>query len=213
MFADLNDNSYEISLTGETRSDFDQNFLQNTRPKYDDQYALKQKNDSTQSLQYYTNGISAPDLEKNADFFAVVGNKRGFNLSGSMDRPVPTRLNPLYPVTTQPYKTTPFLGSVSIDRSYINTSNNLRTSPVQRQKQSEIVLGEMDYNRWMPNVLADTVQNAGKSVVGGVIQSPINVEDYTARNNVLFGNGLVHGHQIGISSRNIMKNYVESNKC
>lgn len=195
-------NNYNRSFNNWTRSFDDVCSLQN------------QQLISSKPLKYYVNQYNSPQVNS-FETYSVVGNQKVFDVRNEYERPIPSRLNPIYPTYVEPYSTSPFLGNVSPDRSVVDTDSNLRWGMNMRPKNSESSLGERDYNRWSPGVSEYVVQNAGQ-FPGGRIQQPVDKEgfyDYTGQNNVIFGNSVVPGHQIGISSRNLLHNYQMMNDC
>ena len=170
---------------------------------------------SSKPMKYYVNTINSP--EANPFFqYTEIGNQKSYDVRNEFERPLPTRLNPIYPSYVSPYKTTPFLGSNSEDRVYTNTGSNLRFGNTLRDKKSSIALDEIDYNRWSPGVDGQTTQNAGQYGSNSKTQQPIGTDghyNFLSQNNVIFGNSAIAGHQIGISSRNLLQNYSEKNNC
>lgn len=197
-------------------NNYNRAFLQSTGIKNDLCSLQNQQLISSKPMKYYVNEYNSPQVNT-FETYSVVGNQQVFNVRNEYERPIPSRLNPLYPVYVEPYATTPFLGTVSSDRAFVDTDSNLRWGANLRPKNSESSLGERDYNRWSPGVSGFTVQNAGQ-FTGGVMQQPIGKDglyDYTAQNNVIFGNSSLPGGStgFGISSRNILHNYQMINNC
>lgn len=187
-----------------------------TSTKYDKCSLQNQDLISSKPMKYYVNQFNSPQTNP-FETYSVIGNQRVYDVRNEFERPLPTRLNPIYPIYTEPYSTTPFLASIAPDRSYIDTSSGLRWGSEMRPKNSETSLTERDYNRWSPGVNEYVVQNAGQ-FTGGVMQQPIGQDgyyNYTAQNNVIFGNSALPGGSTGwgISSRVLMHNFSEINKC
>ncbi len=197
-------------------NNYNRAFLQNTGIKNDICSMQNQQLISSKPMKYYVNEYNSPQVNS-FETYSVVGNQKVFNVRNEYERPIPSRLNPIYPVYTEPYSTTPFLGNVSSDRSHVDTDTNLRWGSNLRPKNSESSLGEKDYNRWSPGVNDYIVQNAGQ-FPGGAMQQAIGEDglyNYTAQNNVIFGNSALPGGStgFGISSRNILHNYQMMNDC
>ena len=186
-----------------------------TRQKNDLCSFSNQTRISSKPMKYYVNQYNSPQTDP-FETYSVVGNQRVYDVRNDFERPLPSRLNPIYQTYVEPYNTTPFLANQATNRSHVDTGSNLRWGTDIRPKQSQTSLGEIDYNRWSPGVLEGTVQNAGQLSVGGKMQQPIGKDgyyDYQSQNNVIFGNSAVPGHQAGISSRNLLHNYVIVNEC
>ena len=180
----------------------------------------------TKPMKYYVNQFNSPQV---APFmqYTVVGNEKQYNVRNDYERPVPTRLNPLYNVNTLPYNTTPFLGSENTAREYVETDSNLRWGSDIRGLKSQNGTTEKEYNRWNPGVYPETVQNAGQFMVPGTkkqqaIMGPQGLMEYandhnagyydpSEQNNVLFMNSAVP--YFGISSRNLLQNISELSGC
>ena len=164
-------------------------------------------------MKYYVNQLNSPQANP-FETYSVVGNQRVYNIPNEYDRPLPSRLKPIYPTYVLPYNTTPNLGSTATDRMYVDTSTQLRFGSDLRPKNSQTSLTETDFNRWSPGVSESTVQNAGQFASGAAMQAPIRQDgyyDYTAQNNIIFGNSAVPAGAFGISSRNQLHNYVDLN--
>jgi hypothetical protein len=167
-------------------------------------------------MKYYVNQLNTPQMNPFMEF-TVVGNQQVYNVQNNYQTPLPTRLNPIYQTYVFPYSTTPNLGQASPSMMYSDTSSNLRFGTDLRQKKSSVTLSEIDYNRW-DYVSAETVQNAGNyGSVGGALQSNSQgidrdgFYDYKHQNNVLFGNSA--WPYFGISSRNQLHNYMDTQNC
>lgn len=172
-------------------------------------------------MKYYVNQLNSPQVNPFTEY-TVVGNQKTYGIQNMYERPLPTRLNPIYQSYVLPYETTPFLGNTAPSREYSDTSSALRFgSEGVREKKSAAALGEVDYNRWEPGVNSHTVQNAGQfNLPGGRMQQAMGTTgditrdgffDYKAQNNVLFANSAFP--YFGISSRNELHNSVDINKC
>jgi hypothetical protein len=165
-------------------------------------------------MKYYVNQYNSPQVDPFQEY-SIVGNQKQFNVRNEFERAIPTRLNPIYPVSVEPYATTPFLGANNPNRIYADTSDALRWSReiAVRPLKSETDLSSKNYNRWNPGVDEMTVQNAGQ-FTGGKVQQNIGSNGYyryTAPNHVIFGNGAIfYG---GISSRAITRNAVDLMNC
>ena len=201
------------------RQSIDQNtgraFNQWTRVYNDECSYENQTRVSSKPMKYYVNQFNSPQVNP-FETYSVVGNQQVYDVRNEFERPLPSRLNPIYPVYVEPYNTTPFLGNPATDRSHVDTGSNLRWGTELRPKQSQTSLGEIDYNRWSPGVYEATVQNAGQLAVGGKMQQPIGKDgyyNYESQNNVIFGNSAVAGHQGGISTRNQLHNYLQIKQC
>jgi hypothetical protein len=166
---------------------------------------------ASKPMKYFVNEFNSPQafpLFK----YTVIGNQKQYDVRNDYERPIPTRLNPIYDVPILPYPTSPFLGNASDERVYIDTSSVLRngTSDIRLSK-SQVGLTEREFNRW-DVVDPYIVQNAGQ--FGGKIQQPIGSDgyyDYKEQNNILFMNSAVPPN--GISSRNLLHNVVNLSGC
>jgi hypothetical protein len=157
-------------------------------------------------MKYYVNEYNSPQVDP-FETYAVVGNLRQYDVRNDFERAMPSRLNPIYQTYVTPYETTPFLANQAENRTHTNTSSQLRWGEDMRAKKSAVGLGDVDYNRWAPNVSAQTVQNAGQFTPGAAMQSSISRNgefDPLAQNNILFANSAFN--RSGISSRNELHN-------
>ncbi len=114
--------------------------------------------------QYYVNQYNSPQVDPFMEF-TLIGNQRQYDVRNEYERPLPTRLNPIYPVQTEPYLTTPFLGQNYPDRVYSDTSDSLRwgRDEIIRPKKTDNGNSEKPWDiYWTPGVDAKTVQNAGQ---------------------------------------------------
>jgi len=164
-------------------------------------------------IKYYVNEYNSPQANP-FETYSVVGNMKQYDVRNDFERPMPSRLNPIYQSYVTPYKTTPFLASQTENRTHTNTSSQLRFGNDIRPQKSGVNNTEVDYNRWAPNVAPQTVQNAGQFQSGAAMQSSISRNgefDPLAQNNVLFANSAFP--YFGISSRNELHNYVAVGKC
>jgi len=178
---------------------------------------------ASKPMKYYVNELNSPQINPFQEY-AIIGNQQPYNVRNDFERAIPSRLNPIYPVQIEPYKTTPFLGASNPDRMYSDTDANLRWGSNMRPLKSQNATSEVDYNQWAI-VDAATVQNAGQFEVSGQHrQNAINTSltmspngpndgyyDYHGKNNVLFTNSA--SMYIGISSRNILHNQLELGNC
>lgn len=186
-------------------------FLQSTRAINDACSYENQTRVSSKPMKYYVNQLNSPQVDP-FETYSIIGNQKVYDVRNDYERPIPTRLNPLYPVYVEPYLTTPYLANTSTNRVSTDTDSNLRFGQNVRPKNSESGVTEIDYNRFEPGVSAYTVQNAGQ-FSNGRIQSSIG--NFTEQNNVIFGNSVLPGGStgFGISSRNILHNYEQINNC
>ena len=146
--------------------------------------------------------------------FTIIGNQKSYDVRNDFERPEPTRLNPLYPTTVEPFLTSPFLGQASDSRQYADTGSVLRfgNDGGLRPLKSVNNTSEKDYARFNPAVEGQTVANAGQFNVGNI--SRVDSEgyyDYFAPNNVLFSNSATPYY--GISTRNALDNIIELSGC
>lgn len=208
-------------------------FNQFTRNHYDVCEYENELRIGSKPMKYYVNQLNTPQTNTFQEF-TVIGNQKQYNVRNDYERPLPTRLNPIYPSYVLPYQTTPYLANTAPSREYTDTSTNLRFGNDSfREKKSSVALGEIDLNRWNIGVSEETVQNAGQfnpdipgakmqqsmgSVGGGIWsnrdESNIKSDGYYnpyASNNVLFANSAWPPG--GISSRNQMHNYMNINNC
>lgn len=201
-------------------------FNQLTSTTYDTCSYENQLRLGSMPMKYYVNQFNSPQADPFIEY-SIVGNQKQYNVRNNYERPLPTRLNPIYPTYVFPYDTTAFLGNQAPNREYADTSTNLRFGAEgMRDKKSAVSLSEVDYNRWEPGVSAITVQNAGQfDVLGGKIQQAMgaiggsynaNVTrdgffNHEAPNNVLFANSAWPPG--GISTRNQLHNAQEINNC
>ena len=169
---------------------------------------------SSQPMKYYVNEFNSPQVDP-FQTYSVVGNMTGsYSVRNDFERPLPSRLNPIYQTYTNPYKTTAYLANQAENRTHVNTGTELRFGPYLRNQKSSNAVSEVDYNRWEPAVSAGTVQNAGQFGSNGKIQSSISREgvyDPLLQNNVLVANSAYN--RTGISSRNELHNFVQINNC
>ena len=197
-------------------------FNQFTRSHYDTCEYENELRIGSKPMKYYVNQLNSPQVNPFKEY-TVIGNQKSYGVQNMYERPLPTRLNPLYQTYVLPYQTTPFLGNTAPSREYADTLTNLRFGNEGfREKKSSNALSEIDYNRWEPGVDAHTIQNAGQfNLTGGRIQQSMGsisgditrdgFFDYKAQNNVLFANSAFP--HFGISSRNQMHNSVQLNDC
>lgn len=183
---------------------------------------------------YYANVLSTPQIRDSnpVQEFTVVGNLKPYNVRNEFERPMPTRLNPIYPTYTMPHDTSPFLGKAYVSREFIDDDTTLETGKAilnLKEKKSSKQLSEVDYNRWSPGVDERTVQNAGQNFGNNgvenfgktetkdmiAVQSALGATQYIPnvqkQNNVIFMNGAVP--YFGISSRNELHNAVQLFGC
>jgi hypothetical protein len=158
-------------------------------------------------MKYYVNQYNSPQVDPFQEY-SIVGNQKQYNVRNEFERAIPTRLNPLYPVSVEPYATTPFLGATNPSRIYTDTSDALRWSReiAVRPLKSENDTSSKNYNRWNPGVSPEVIQNAGQ--FGGSLQSSIGNNGYykyDAPNHVIMGNSA--SPYFGLSSRNLIRNF------
>lgn len=169
---------------------------------------------SSAPMKYYTNEFNSPQVDPFQNF-SDIGNQRVYDVRNMYERAIPTRLNGIQQTYVTPYQTTGFLGNAAEDRTYANTGTELRFGSDVRNKKASINLGEIDYNRWEPNVSSQTSQNAGQYGTSNIrVQSNISrngLYDPTAQNNVLVANSAYPRN--GISSRDELHNQVELGHC
>jgi len=168
----------------------------------------------TKPMKYYVNQFNSPQVDPFMEY-TVIGNQKSYEVRNEFERPIPTRLNPIYPTHIEPYPTTPFLGSANSSREFSNTSSNLRFGNDVRAKKSQAGLSEKDFNRYDPGVYSQTVQNANQFVPpGGRLQQPIGDDgyyNYASQNNTIVANGA--WERAGISSRDLLHNLIQIAKC
>lgn len=165
-------------------------------------------------IKYYVNQLNTPQMNPFTEF-TTVGNQQVYNVQNNFQNPLPTRLNPIYQTYVFPYSTTPNLGQAAPSMMYSDTESNLRFGTNLRNKKSAVATSEIDYNRW-DFVSADTVQNAGGMGNGTFQANAQGIDrdgyfDYKAQNNVILGNSSFP--YFGISSRNQLHNFLETNGC
>jgi hypothetical protein len=164
-------------------------------------------------MKYYVNEYNSPQVDP-FETYSIVGNMKQYDVRNDYERPMPTRLNPIYQTYVTPYETTPFLANQAENRSHTNTGTELRWGNDLRPMKSSVGLDSIDYNRWSPSVSAQTVQNAGQFQAGARMQSSISRNgefDPMAQNNVIFGNSAFP--YFGMSSRNELHNAVSTQGC
>lgn len=164
-------------------------------------------------MKYYVNEFNSPQVDA-FQTFSLIGNQRVYDVRNMYERPMPSRLNPIYQTYVLPYETTAFLGNQAENRTHTNTGTELRFGPNLRDKKSAVSLGEVDYNRWEPGVAAQTVQNAGQFGSNARMQANLSrngIYDPLLQNNVLVANSAYN--RTGISSRNELHNAVNISKC
>jgi hypothetical protein len=167
----------------------------------------------SQPIKYYVNEYNSPQVDP-FETYAVVGNLKQFDVRNDYERPIPSRLNPIYQTYVTPYQTTPFLANSAENRTHTNTATELRWGNELKPQKSAVSNSEVDFNRWEPNVSAQTVQNAGQFIGSAAMQPTISRNgefDPLAQNNVLFANSAISPG--GISSRAQMRNFMELQKC
>jgi hypothetical protein len=192
-------------------------YNQFTNSKYDICEYENQLRIGSKPMKYYVNQLNSPQMNPFTEFTAV-GNQQVFNVQNNFEHAVPTRLNPIYQSYVFPYSTTPNLGQAAPSREYSDTESNLRFGTNLRNKKSAVATSEVDFNRW-DYVSAETVQQAGQfgQISNGRFQANSQgidrdgFFDHTAQNNVLFANSA--WPYFGISSRNELHNFVETNNC
>lgn len=204
-----------MTETNETFGSVNENrfFNQFTRSTYDLCEYQNALNLSTKPLKYYVNNFDSPESQPFQEY-SEVGNQKTYHVRNEYERPIPSRLNPIYQTYVEPYSTTPFLGSTHENRGYTNTSSQLRFGSDLRQAKSSVALSEVDLNRWSPGVYEETVQNAGQFAVptGGRMQGQGQRYDPFEQNNILYMNSAIP-ISLGISTRNELHNYVNLNGC
>ena len=164
-------------------------------------------------MKYYANEYNSPQVNP-FETYTIVGNLKQYDVRNDFERPLPSRLNPIYQSYVLPYQTTGFLGNVAENRTHTNTASELRWGTDIKPHKSSVALAEVDYNRWSPGVSEHTVQNAGQFQAGASMQSSISRNgeyDPKAQNNVIFGNSAFP--YFGISTRNELHNAVDVMKC
>jgi hypothetical protein len=189
-------------------------FNQLTSINYDVCQYENSLNISSKPMKYYINDFNTPQVDPLYQF-TVIGNQKQYAISNEFERPLPTRLNPIYPSYVLPYNTTPFLGAANPTMEYPDTESNLRFGLNLKEKKSSVGLSQIDYNRW-DYVSPETVQNAGQfgnlqMGAQGPVRDSGSYYDYKDQNNVLFANSAWPNG--GISTRNELHNYMEINKC
>jgi hypothetical protein len=176
---------------------------------------------------YYANVLNTPQIRDSnpVQEFTVVGNLKPYNVRNEFERPVPTRLNPIYPTYTAPYGTSPFLGKAYVSREFIDDDTTLETGKAisnLKEKKSAKQLSEVQYQQpWNPAVQGETVQNAGQFNKGEKVKNMVAVQNALGatqyipniqnKNHVIFMNGAVPYY--GISSRNELHNAVQLFGC
>jgi hypothetical protein len=175
---------------------------------YDNQLRIGSK-----PMKYYVNQLNTPQANPFMEF-TTIGSQKVYNVENEYQRSLPTRLNGLPQTYVFPHSTAPNLGQAAPSMLYSDTQSNLRFGADLRQKKSEVVLSEIDYNQWNPAVSAQTVQNSGQ--FGNVQSNAQGIDrdgffNYKTSNNVLFANSAFPPN--GLSSRNLLHNYMEENKC
>jgi len=171
---------------------------------------------ASKPMKYYVNQYNSPQVDPFIQY-SIIGNQKQYDVRNEYERPVPTRLNPIYPTQVEPYPTSPFLGSNNPDRTYVDTSDALRWSREMGIKslKSETALSEKNYNRW-DFVDTETVQNAGQFNLGSKLQTAGSVGKdgyyrYDTPNHVIMGNGAAP--YFGLSSRNLLHNISDLTNC
>ena len=184
-------------------------FNQFTRSHYDVCEYENELRIGSKPMKYYVNQLNSPQMNPFMEF-TVVGNQKVFNVENNYQRALPTRLNPIYQTYVFPYSTSPNLAQAAPSMQYADTDSYLRFGTDLRQKNSALALGEIDYNRWQPNI-DQTMQNAGQFIPQGRGIDPQGFFDYRAQNNVLFANQAWPNG--GMSSRNQLHNMLTINNC
>lgn len=220
-------NSYPPMKQNETPKDYSYNSYEDWRAPtfnqwtriYDDNCNEENRlKIGSKPMKYYVNMYNSPQMSPFMEY-TVIGGQKQYNVRNDFERAIPTRLNPVYDVSVLPYNTTPFLGQANENRIYTDTSSVLRWGSDLRNQKSITAISERDYNRWVPNVNPETVQNAGQfgakrqNAIGTIEQNTDEngFYDPLAQNNVLFMNSAVP--YFGISSRNLLHNIVDVSGC
>lgn len=173
-------------------------------------------------MKYFANEFASPQV---APFmtYTTIGGQKQYDVRNDYERPIPTRLNPMYEVSVLPYNTTPFLGAANAARSNVDTDSNLRWGSDLKNLKSTKGNTEVEFNRWNPGVNAYTVQNAGQftglraqgamPLRTGDIEKEVTETYYdpNGQNNVIFGNSSFP--YFGIASRNMLHNIVDLTGC
>lgn len=163
---------------------------------------------SSKPMKYYVNQYNSPQVDPFFEY-TIIGNQKQYNVRNEFERPIPTRLNPLYPTQIEPYSTTPFLGATNPSRLYTDTSDVLRWGNDSiRDKKSLVALSEKDYDRF-DIVSEKTVQNAGQFNLKSNGKSTTDFYyDYNEPNHVIFGNSS-NIDQFGVPTRSYLRNFVD----
>lgn len=180
-----------------------------TRTHEDNCSAQNQLRVASKPLKYYVNQYNSPQSVPFSEF-TVVGNQKTYSVANDYERAMPSRLNPLYPVSILPYSTTPDLGMAAPSRQYVDSSSYLRFGDNVRNFKSQNGTTEIDFARWQPNI-EGTMQNAGTNSIQHNF-SPDGYYNMNSQNNVLWMNSLVQNTQ-GISTRTLLANIVEISNC
>ena len=165
-------------------------------------------------MKYYTNQVNSPQVV-NFSEYTLVGNQKSYNVRNEFERPIPSRLNPLYPVSIEPYSTTPSLGLSNVNRTFIDTDSNLRWNDNPRNKKSQNLTSEVDYNRYEPITGIDqTVQNAGQFGKNNISEDGTGYYNMNAQNNVImYNSALGSAYSIGVSTRDLLRNELLLSGC
>lgn len=164
---------------------------------------------ASKPMKYYVNQLNSPQTDPFMNF-TEIGNQKAYGVSNEYDRPIPSRLNPLYPTQVAPYPTSPNLAQPYQARMYNDTGSDLRWGKDIRDKKSAVDLGSITLNRW-DFIDPALVQNAGQFNSRLQNVGPGEYYNYTAQNNTLFGNSAFP--YFGMSSRNQLHNAVQLYGC
>lgn len=177
----------------------DNTFNQWTRDHNDSCAYVNQVRMMRKPIKYYTNKVWAPSPTNNQEFitFTPVGNQKAYDVSGSLNFPINGELtsmrNRKYIQYVLPLLTSPQLGANNINRTAVDVNSNYLNFGIGEMTNPNIltkdILSSADYNRW------DFVDPK-------VVQNP---------ENIIFANGIIP--RGGISTRDELRNYMETNSC
>lgn len=186
-----------------------------------DPCSYKQRlNLATKPMEYYVNSLNNVSGLDNQDAFlsfTPIGNAQQVNIPNVFDRPIPSTLQTTSSVYTQPYSTSPFLGSSNnVNSLDTDTDLILKTGLTIRNKNNQANLSQKNwpvYGDIHAASIGVTVQNAGQYHPKGVSSSldpnipGLNVTPNQQSNGI----GVVSlnaGSNYMVSSRNALQNFM-----
>jgi hypothetical protein len=162
--------------------------------------------------------------------FTPVGNLKTYGVANMYDRPEPTNLRDLRELYTVPYSTTPYFGNNNPSVKYIDDDSTKLRTPLFQNRKSAIDTSQITFHPQQvynnnPNVSKDlnnfyeqavTINLTGDRFVNRwdyVDPRIVQNVDHIVMNSKNVDGTTVSMFSCGISSREQLRNYVESNNC